>query len=135
MIMKMDYENLFARFDKEGKLLLPGQETLFGEIPWSKHSAFEGVELKHIVTSKQTGGQFSFHLVRIAPDQKIGSHVHKTQLETHEIIAGSGICINGGAAMRYEPGVISILPMDVEHEVTAGSSGLYLFAKFILALN
>lgn len=135
MVIKMDYEELFTRFDRDGKLLLPDREVSFGEIPWSKHPAFEGVELKHIVTSKQTGGQFSFHLVRIAPDQKIGSHIHKKQLETHEIIAGSGICINGGVAMRYEPGVISILPMDVEHEVTAGSSGLYLFAKFIPALN
>lgn len=135
MVRKMDYENLFAKFDKKGRLLLSGKETLFGDIPWSEHPAFEGVELKHIVTSKQTGGQFSFHLVRIAPGQKIGSHVHKTQLETHEVIAGSGICSNGGAAMQYEPGVISILPMDVEHEVTAGSSGLYLFAKFIPALN
>lgn len=135
MVIKMDYEELFTRFDRDGKLLLPDREVSFGEIPWSKHPDFEGVELKHIVTSKQTGGQFSFHLVRIAPGQKISSHVHKTQLETHEVIAGSGICSNGGAAMQYEPGVISILPMDVEHEVTAGSSGLYLFAKFIPALN
>jgi hypothetical protein len=26
-----------------------------------------GIELKHIVTSKETGGIYSFHLVRIAP--------------------------------------------------------------------
>ena len=42
----------------------------------------------------------------IAPDKKIGSHVHKTQLETHEMISGSGVCINEGAEIRYEPGVI-----------------------------
>lgn len=131
----MDYKNLFEKFDNEGKLLLPNTEIAFAEIPWSKHPTFEGVELKHIVTSKQTNGQFSFHLVRIAPNKKIENHVHKTQLETHEVISGNGICINDNAEIKYEPGVISILSMNVPHEVTAGANGLYLFAKFMPALN
>ena len=131
----MDYKNLFEQFNNEGKLLLPGAEISFADIPWSKHPTFEGVELKHIITSEQTSGQFSFHLVRIAPNKKIGNHVHKTQLETHEVISGNGICINNGAKIKYEPGVISILPMNVLHEVTAGNNGLYIFAKFMPALN
>ena len=131
----MDYKKLFEQFNNKGKLLLPGSEISFAEIPWSKHPVFEGVELKHIITSEQTGGQFSFHLVRIAPNKKIGNHVHQTQLETHEVISGNGICINDGGELKYEPGVISILPMDVPHEVIAGSNGLYIFAKFMPALN
>ena len=131
----MDYKNLFEQFNNEGKLLLPGSEISFADIPWSKHPTFEGVELKHIITSEHTSGQFSFHLVRIAPNKKIGNHVHKTQLETHEVISGNGICINNGAEIEYEPGVISILPMNVPHEVTAGNNGLYIFAKFMPALN
>ena len=35
--------------------------------------------------------------MRIAPNKKIGNHVHKTQLETHEVISGNGVCINEGA--------------------------------------
>lgn len=131
----MDYKNLFEQFNNDGKLLLPGVEISFADIPWSKHPTFEGVELKHIITSEQTSGQFSFHLVKIAPNKKIGNHVHKTQLETHEVISGNGICINNGAEIKYEPGVISILPMNVPHEVTAGNNGLYIFAKFMPALN
>lgn len=131
----MDYQNLFEQFDKAGKLVLPCTEISFADIPWSKHPTFEGVALKHIVTSGQTGGQFSYHLVRIAPNKKIGNHVHKTQLETHEVISGSGICINEGTEITYEPGVISILPMNIPHEVTAGNEGLYLFAKFMPALH
>lgn len=131
----MDYQNLFEQFDKAGKLVLPSMEISFVDIPWSKHPTFEGVELKHIVTSEQTGGQFSYHLVRIAPNKKIGNHVHKTQLETHEVISGHGVCINEGVEIKYEPGVISILPMNIPHEVTAGNEGLYLFAKFMPALN
>lgn len=131
----MDYKDLFEKFNNEGKLLLPDTEILFTDIPWSKHPAFEGVELKHIITSKQTDRQFSYHLVRIAPNKKIGNHVHKTQLETHEVISGNGICNNNGSKIKYEPGVITILPMNVPHEVTAGTDGLYIFAKFMPALN
>ena len=84
----MDDKNLFQKFNEEEKLLLPNATVSFDSIPWSKHSAFEGVELKHIITSEKTNGQFSFHLVRIAPKKKIGNHIHEKQLETHEVIAG-----------------------------------------------
>lgn len=124
---------IFNAFDN-GSLRLPASTVKFADILWSKHPEFEGVELKHIVTAKETAGQFSYHLVRIAPGKKIGNHIHKTQLETHEVIAGSGVCINDGAAIAYDTGVISILPAGVPHEVTAGSDGLFLFAKFIPAL-
>ena len=127
-------KNLFDVFDLEGALLLPESRRSFGDIPWSKHPSFPGVELKHIVTSAQTGGQFSYHLVRIAPHRAIGDHTHQEQLETHEVIAGSGRCVSGGAALDYQPGIIAILPKGVPHEVSAGPDGLYLFAKFIPAL-
>lgn len=130
----MDFKNLFQTFDEEGKLLLPDATTTFDTIAWSEHPVFEGVALKHIVTSEQTDGQFSFHLVRIAPGQKIGSHIHERQMETHEVISGTGICENNGVKLSYEPGVISIFPVGVPHEVTAGTDGLYLFAKFMPAL-
>lgn len=130
----MGYKNLFEKFNLDGKLLLPDAAVSFQDIPWSKHPTFEGVELKHIVTSVHTGGQFSYHLVRIAPNKSIGNHTHEKQLETHEVIAGVGVCVNNGVKLSYEPGVISILPMGLPHEVNAGADGLYLFAKFIPAL-
>ena len=132
--MKMDYKNLFEKFNDGGKLLLPDGAVAFETFPWSKHSVFEGVELKHIVTSEKTDGRFSFHLVRIAPNKKIGNHIHEKQLETHEVIAGTGICVNNGAELPYATGVISIFPAGVPHEVIAGENGLYLFAKFMPAL-
>lgn len=130
----MSGQNLFERFS-EGQLRLPEAAISFSGIPWSKHPAFDGVELKHIVTAGETGGRFSYHLVRIAPGRTIGSHVHQTQLETHEVIAGTGACVNNGTELAYEPGVISILPAGLPHEVRAGADGLYLFAKFIPALT
>lgn len=130
----MDDNHLFEKFNKEGKLLLPDTTVAFDTVAWSKHPVFEGVELKHIVTSEETGGQFSFHLVRIAPNQKIGNHIHEKQLETHEVISGAGVCRNNGVELPYEAGVISIFPIGVPHEVIAGSDGLCLFAKFMPAL-
>ena len=130
----MDYKNLFEKFNEGGKLLLPDATVTFDVIPWSKHPAFEGVELKHIITSERTDGQFSYHLVRIAPNKKIGSHIHEKQLETHEVISGMGVCVNDGVELPYEAGVISIFPIGVPHEVIAGDDGLCLFAKFMPAL-
>lgn len=126
----MDTFELF----NNGKLLLPEKETDFAEIGWSKHPTFEGVELKHIITAKDTDGKFSYHLVRIAPGCSIGNHIHETQLETHEVIKGCGKCVNSGSTIPYEPGTISIMQAGVSHEVDAGPEGLYLFAKFMPAL-
>ena len=130
----MDYKNLFEKFNEGGKLLLPDATITFDAIPWSKHPTFEGVELKHIITSERTDGQFSYHLVRIAPNKKIGNHIHEKQLETHEVISGTGVCVNDGVELPYETGVISIFPIGVPHEVIAGDDGLCLFAKFMPAL-
>lgn len=129
----MNGKQLIDEFEN-GYLKLPNLTIDFGDIQWSKHPTFEGVELKHIVTAKQTNGQFSYHLVRIAANRKIGMHLHEKQLETHEVIAGSGVCSNDGVEMKYETGTISILQMNTPHEVIAGEDGLYLFAKFMPAL-
>ena len=126
----MDTFELF----ENGKLFLPDKETDFSEIAWSKHPTYIGVELKHIVTEKDTDGKFSCHLVRIAPDCSIGNHIHETQLETHEVIKGSGRCVNAGKTIPYAAGTISIMQAGVPHEVHADSEGLYLFAKFMPAL-
>jgi mannose-6-phosphate isomerase-like protein (cupin superfamily) len=60
--------------------------------------------------------------------------VHPTQLETHEVIDGNGICRNDGVELQYSPGTISIFPASSEHSVRAGGDGLLLFAKFMPAL-
>lgn len=124
---------VFEKFNC-GTLRLPAKTISFDEIEWSKHPTFEGVELKHIIKGSETGGAFSYHLVRIAPNKSIKNHIHKTQLETHEVIAGSGKCVNDGTELEYAPGVISIMPAKVPHEVNAGNEGLFLFAKFFPAL-
>lgn len=126
-------KEVFEAFNN-GKMVIPGKSIEFSAIDWSKHPTFEGVLLKHIIKGAETDGRFSYHLVSIAPGKAIKNHIHETQLETHEVVAGGGICMNDGAAIKYETGVISIIPAKVPHEVVAGENGLYLFAKFIPAL-
>ena len=89
----MDYKNLFEKFNEGGKLLLPDATVTFDVIPWSKHPAFEGVELKHIITSERTDGQFSYHLVRIAPNKKIGSHLFAVIGFPHGLLSISWTCV------------------------------------------
>ena len=126
-------KNLFETFNN-GKLIIPNKTVDFKNVPWNSHPTFDGVELKHIVTSSDTNGEFSYHLVRIAPNKSILNHVHEVQLETHEVISGSGTCINNQSVITYTPGVISIMPKAIPHEVHADDDGLLLFAKFIAAL-
>ena len=106
----------------------------FTQTEWVKHPVFDGVELKHLLTGKQTDNQLSYHLVRIAAHKKIGFHAHPTQAETHEVIGGDGKCIVGESQIPYTAGVITYFPMDVPHEIVAGENGLLLFAKFFPAL-
>lgn len=73
---------LFEAFNN-GILRLPAKAVEFADIPWAKHPAFEGVELKHIVTATDTDGRFSYHLVRIAPNKCIKNHLHDINFPDH----------------------------------------------------
>lgn len=130
----MQYQDLFDQFDANGKLYAGAAGRPLGPVPWAAHPAFAGVQLKPLVTAAETGGAFSYHLVRIQPGCEIGLHTHDPQLETHEVIAGAGVCECGGQRIGYQPGVVAILPAGVPHKVTAGPEGLCLFAKFMPAL-
>lgn len=125
--------NTFNSFET-GRLLTENTTKDFNDIPWSIHPIFTGVYLKHLITSNDTDGAFSYHLVKIEPNMEIGTHIHQTQLETHEVISGDGTCINNACEIEYKIGTISILPASIKHSVKAGKDGLYLFAKFFPAL-
>ncbi len=65
---------------------------------------------------------------------KFQSHINLTKQKEHEVIAGSGICINDGTEILYIAGTISIISASIPHEVNTRDDGLYIFAKFISAL-
>ena len=117
-----------------GCLSLPIGCKNFSQLCWCQHPNFSGVNLKHLITAEDTENAYSFHLVSIEPYMKIGEHFHNGQLETHEVIAGHGFCINNGVEIKYKSGVLSIFAANTLHQVVAGKKGLYIFAKFFPAL-
>ena len=126
--------SVFKEFENGTLFFSPDKQRGFSSIAWMPHAKFEGVELKHLITSNDTEGVYSYHLVRIAPNLKIGLHTHEAQLETHEVIEGHGICNLAGSVIEYKIGTIAVLPAGMQHEVIAGEEGLCLFAKFFPAL-
>ena len=123
-------KTLFTAFEK-GELALPGGRVTLRGQDWQPHSQFAGVALKHVLTAADTGGAFSYHLVRVEPGCEIGEHMHATQRETHEVIAGFGVCRNQNEDIAYRAGLISLIEPGARHAVSAGEEGLLLFAKFI----
>ena len=125
----------FASILTQGRVVYTGTETrVTADIPWTAHPVFAGVALKHLVTGADTDGALSCHLVRLTPGARLASHVHDGQWELHEVVAGSGRAGLGEEAAEYLPGVAAVIPRGLAHEVTAGESGLCLYAKFFPAL-
>lgn len=126
-------KTILNNFDFE-KLITRETTKNLVDLPWNAHPNFEGVELKHLITARESEGTFSYHLVRISPYKKIGNHNHQEQTETHEVIGGSGICTLDGKEYSYESGSMTIFPKKINHEIIATSEGLMLLAKFFPAL-
>jgi len=103
-------------------------------LPWKAHPVFAGVSMKHLVVAADTNGALSCHLVRLEPGARLASHVHEGQWELHEVVAGAGTAGLADKPVDYQPGVAAVIPRGVPHEVTAGETGLTLFAKFFPAL-
>ena len=100
-----------------------GSDRKAGSLPWNPHPKFAGVFLRHLVTSRDTGGRISLHHVRIDPGCAIGDHTHAGQVEVHDVLGGEGICTVAGKEIRYVPGVMGIMPADTLHRVAAGRAG------------
>lgn len=97
-------------------------------IEWSKHPKFAGVYMKNLFVGNE--GNFKALLVKIDPHHEIGNHIHEGEDELHEIISGEGSALVGTETIPYNPGAVSFIPSDIEHNIKAGEGGLVLLAKF-----
>ena len=122
--------DLFQQFEN-GVLVTAAQKTNMSLCAWNMHKDFAGVSIKNVVTTAQTDGLFTCHLVRIDPHCKIGLHTHPASIELHEVVTGSGVCRIHQEEVPYAPGTMAIISRNAPHEVQAGADGLCLFAKFI----
>ncbi|HPA63715.1 MAG TPA: cupin domain-containing protein [Spirochaetota bacterium] len=102
---------------------------------WNPHPSFDGVYMRNLITSKDSGGKISCHIVRLEPGAELKPHMHEGKSETHEVLAGSGIFNLAGSDYSYEKGVAAFIPEDTIHSVKAGNDGIILLAKFVPPLN
>ena len=118
----------------KGTIIHSGGELRIADIDWASHPSFQGVHLKHIITSQLTEGKFSRHLVRIESGCEIGEHVHSDKWELHEILKGVGKAFLSDQEVSYVPGTSIVIPEGERHSVIAGREDLYLLTTFVPAL-
>ncbi|MCK9593107.1 MAG: cupin domain-containing protein [Methanoregula sp.] len=129
----MDPKRLMEIFE-QGGVFFPETDTGAVTQPWYSHHACEGVFLKDLVKGKETGGKFSYHIVRVSKDCKVMDHNHETQWEWNLVISGKGIFVIGDKEVTMAPGQTFITPPTIHHTVSAGDEDLSLMALFIPAL-
>lgn len=113
---------------------LPDMDVCCDGMTWNPHSVFAGVCLRHLVTGKETCGQFSAHLVRVEPGCALESHCHADNWEFHSVLSGSARCEVAGRTTEYGPGVCGVMPQGASHRVVAGDEGVYILATFVPAM-
>ncbi len=123
-------------FINNGSVFINGSEVrAVSSITWDKHPRFEGVYTKNIFIGSETNNNINAMIVKIEPNHEIGMHKHAGKFELHEIIDGNGEAVIDTKKVDYSPGVISLIPADIEHCIRAGRKGIILLAKFSPSLN
>ncbi|MFA4876376.1 MAG: cupin domain-containing protein [Methanoregula sp.] len=129
----MDEKRLTEIFE-QGAVIFPGAETEANAKPWYQHPDWKGVFLKDLVTGKESGGRFSYHLVRVWKDCEVMNHDHETQWELNLVISGKGVFIIGDKEVAIAPGQTFVTPPKNHHTVSAGQDDLSMLALFVPAL-
>lgn len=129
----MHLDHISALFE-EARILFPDRDIRTAERDWYPNSAWDGVFLKDLVTGKETGGAFSYHLVRIRPHCEVPDHDHETQWEWNVVLGGRGSFLIGGKKVSVEVGQTFVTPPGDRHTVCADSEELTLLALFVPAL-
>ncbi|MDR1724362.1 MAG: cupin domain-containing protein [Tannerella sp.] len=126
--------SLVVNFLKGNVFLINGEQSV-RDLPWNPHPSFKGVALKHLLLGKDSENQVSCHIVRIEPGCMLDTHIHDGKAEIHEVVAGSGKMYLDGREIEYSVGTLCLIPANTKHKVVAGKNGMYLFAKFLPALQ
>jgi quercetin dioxygenase-like cupin family protein len=129
----MEQKNAQNIFD-QGVVFLPDLEIESAKRLWYPHPEWRGVFLKDLVTGKETGGMFSYHLVRVWKDCEVMDHDHETQWEWNRIIDGQGVFFFEDREISLAHGQTFVTPPGVRHAVSAHNGDLSLLAVFIPAL-
>jgi len=126
--------NSIVKLLENGAIICPEKQIDAEKLPWVKHPEFEGVYLKNLITSADTAGTFSCHIVRISQGCSVAEHSHDKLWEFNEALQGSGTLILGGRTYVFKVGDSCVNPPGVPHSVSAPDGDLYITAKFMPAL-
>ncbi|MFH0975395.1 MAG: AraC family ligand binding domain-containing protein [Spirochaetota bacterium] len=125
-----------ANWLENGSVFINGEKlNNTSSIQWEKHPKFEGVFIKNLFTGSDSNNNLSAMIVKIEPNHEIGNHIHEGKAELHEIIDGDGEAMVDNTTLNYYPGVISLIPGNILHNIKAGKKGMILLAKFTPPLN
>ncbi len=130
----MGQQDIAGLFE-QGAVLFPDLEVRAAEKPWYAPPAWKGVFLKDLVTGKETGGTFSYHLMRVERNCEIPDHAHETQWSWNVVLGGAGTFVLGGRRVPVEVGQTFVTPPRVHHAVSAGDDEIVLLAIFAPALG
>jgi hypothetical protein len=128
-------QNHLVGFFEKGDIITPDKVINAEKLSWSEHPAFKGVYLKDLVTSADTNGAFSCHLVKVNGGCSVGEHSHEKEWEFNEILNDSGAIVIADKRYPCKLGLSCINPPGISHTVIAGDDDLYLLAKFMPALK
>ena len=127
-------EELFLSKILTGIVFSTNEEQAVENLPWSPHTSFKGVSLKHLIVGKNTDDKLSYHIVKIEPGCVLDTHSHNGKIEVHQVVAGSGKMYLDGKVIDYSQGKICIIPANTPHKVVAGKEGMYILAIFTPSL-
>lgn len=120
---------------EQGVVLFPDIEVRAAEKQWYASPAWPGIFMKDLVTGKETGGAFSYHLMRVDRNHEIPDHAHETQWAWNVVLGGTGSFVLGGRQVPVEVGQTFVTPPRIHHAVSAGDDELLLLAIFVPALT
>ncbi len=128
-------QNNISEFFEKSTIISPDKLITADKLSWALHPAFKGVYIKDLVTSADTAGAFSCHLVKVNGGCSVGEHAHEKEWEFNEVLNDSGSIVIANKRYPCTAGLSCINPPGVSHVVNAGEEDLYLLAKFIPALK
>lgn len=114
-----------------GDIIMPDLKNEAVDIPWYSHPEWKGIFLKNLISSEETSGKFSYHIVKILDNCKVMDHTHEDQWELNFVLMGKGTFILDNVEYPIKQGQVFATPPGYHHDVSARDGDLSLVAVFI----
>jgi len=106
-------------------------DNIKSDATFVKHSAQNGVYMKHFFNGKETDGKLNNLEVHIVPGFEIAPHVHVNASEFFYVVSGSGEFLDSIKWIPIKKGDAFKAPQGMLHSIkNTGSETLILFSTF-----